>query len=109
MRFPCLLLALLLLCTACAPAAEVPDNPGTTDAVDLTATPVETPAPTATPSPTPTLIPTPTPPPGPLYKVRVSELNVRSSPSTEESTNILCQLFYEDTVYYLGEAEDASF
>lgn len=47
-------------------------------------------------------MPAPPPPPGPLYKVRVSTVNVRSSPSTADSGNILGQLLYEETAYYLG-------
>lgn len=105
MRLSALLLALLLLCTACAPAAQPPTEPDGTGAIDLTPTParqLETPTPTETPAPTATPVPTPTPLPGPLYKVRVSELNVRSSPSTADSGNIIGQLLYEDTAYYLG-------
>ena len=83
MRLSALLLALLLFCTACTPGIQMPSGPAGTEAIDLTPAPPEpqeTPMPTASPAPTPT----PTPPPGPLYKVRVSTVNVRSSPSAAD-------------------------
>ena len=108
MRKAALLPALLLLlaaCTACAPGTQAPAEPSPgLSAIDLTPAPTsaETPAPSPTPVPTETPVPTPTPPPGPLYKVRVSELNVRSSPSTGDSGNIIGKLAYEDAVYLLN-------
>ena len=105
MRLSALLLALLLFCTACTPGIQMPFGPAGTEAIDLTPAPPEpqeTPAPTETPMPTASPAPTPTPPPGPLYKVRVSTVNVRSSPSAADGGNILGQLLYEETAYYLG-------
>ena len=96
MRLSALLLALLLFCTACTPGIQMPFGPAGTEAIDLTPAPPEpqeTPAPTETPMPTAS--PAPTPPPGPLYKIRVSTVNVRSSPSAADSGNILGQLLYE--------------
>lgn len=105
MRLSALLLALLLFCPACTPGIQMPSGPAGTEAIDLTpapAEPQETPVPTETPTPTASPVPAPPPPPGPLYKVRVSTVNVRSSPSTADSENILGQLLYEETAYYLG-------
>ena len=107
MRLKALLLAALLLmmagCTPMAPAAPVEPVEILPSAAPATPTAAPTPAETVQP----TAPPTPTPPP-PLYKVRVSELNVRSTPSSEGTDNIVGKLAYEDTLYYLGEEEEFS-
>ncbi len=114
MRLSALIFAVLLLCTACAPGGFSLLGPASMTPLDVTIAPVPpfaplpTLSPTAPPSvtegsaPVPTATPQPTPPPGPLYKVRASELNVRSAPTASSRDNIIGLLHYEDTVYYLG-------
>ncbi|MBQ3201557.1 MAG: SH3 domain-containing protein, partial [Clostridia bacterium] len=107
MRKTALILLLALLLTGCAPAAPIEEIVLDVEDVISAPTPAAVPSPSAlpteAPTPLPTAAPTPTPVPLPLYKVRVSELNVRSEPSASSSDSVIGMLKYEDTVGYLGE------
>lgn len=106
-RFALTVLSALILLSGCASHSSPAPTEGFVDVCKTpeaapSAVPEDTAAPDATASPTPALTPV-------MYKSRVNTLNCRSSATTADSSNIVCELSYEEEAEYLGTEGDFTF